>query len=244
MMVARLAVRALGFRSRWGFPAVTPCPDASIIRCTYEYFSNIFTAQMTESSDPQRRELILRAAERLFQHYGYSKTTVADIAREAKVGVGSVYLEFPSKNDIVAELSLQRYRHVLEAMRKAAHSHGGCAERLKGIFDARIKSLLHFAREGHHGIDLLRCACPATESAHEHFRTAEEDLITEFLTEAAAASEFDVVEPRQIARVLLRLYDCYSPTTVGHIGLKQARREIAVAHALILHGLLVRKSGS
>ena len=41
-------------------------------------------------NEPDRRLLILEAAGRLFRHYGPFKTTVADIAREARVGVGTV----------------------------------------------------------------------------------------------------------------------------------------------------------
>lgn len=46
------------------------------------------------------REDILAAAERLFRHFGYRKTTVADIARSAGVAKGSVYLHFTSKEEI------------------------------------------------------------------------------------------------------------------------------------------------
>ena len=69
-----------------------------------------------------RRVLILQAAERLLGHYGLQKTTVADIAREAKIGVGTVYLEFNSKDAIISELSDAKYRHVLRAMRRAARA--------------------------------------------------------------------------------------------------------------------------
>ena len=46
------------------------------------------------------REDLLEAAERLFRHFGYRKTTVADIARAAGMAKGSVYLHFSSKEEI------------------------------------------------------------------------------------------------------------------------------------------------
>ena len=54
----------------------------------------------------RRSDQILDAAERLLRHYGRNKTTVSDIAREAGIAVGSVYLEFETKDAIVAALSL------------------------------------------------------------------------------------------------------------------------------------------
>lgn len=195
---------------------------------------------MSGASDPKRRQEILRSAERLFQHYGYGKTTVADIAREANIGVGSVYLEFASKEAIVAELSVQRHACVLEAMRKAASGPGTHAERLKAVFDIRLKWFSQFAKQGQHSMELVRHACQATKQAHQRFRAQEEDFLTEFLTAAAESREFDVVEPRQVARVLLRLYDSYNPALVAELGLGHVRREIEAAHGLILRGLLLR----
>ena len=69
-----------------------------------------------KQSDPVRRAEILAVAEKLFKHYGPSKTTIGDIAREAGIGVGSVYLEFCSKDEIVGELATRRHDRVLAAL--------------------------------------------------------------------------------------------------------------------------------
>ena len=43
---------------------------------------------------------ILDAADRLLARYGYRKMTVGDLAREAGIGKGTVYLSFASKSEI------------------------------------------------------------------------------------------------------------------------------------------------
>jgi AcrR family transcriptional regulator len=45
-------------------------------------------------------ERILEAGERLFRHYGYSKTTVADIARDLGMSPANIYRFFASKVEI------------------------------------------------------------------------------------------------------------------------------------------------
>ena len=40
------------------------------------------------------RDTILDAADGLIQRFGYQKTTVDDIAREAGIGKGTIYLHF------------------------------------------------------------------------------------------------------------------------------------------------------
>jgi AcrR family transcriptional regulator len=49
----------------------------------------------------ETRARILREAERLFRHYGYSKTTVADIADACAMSSANVYRFFASKLEIV-----------------------------------------------------------------------------------------------------------------------------------------------
>ncbi|NMB88876.1 MAG: TetR/AcrR family transcriptional regulator [Chloroflexi bacterium] len=44
---------------------------------------------------------ILAAASRLIAHYGFDKTTMDDIAREAGVSKGSLYLEWPGKEPLL-----------------------------------------------------------------------------------------------------------------------------------------------
>src|SRR5688500_14434688 len=98
------------------------------------------------SSSDERRERILEAAERLFRHYGPAKTTIGDIAREVGIGVGSVYLEFCSKGDIVAELADKRRHRIVGAMRAAAR-RGPYATRLRAMLEARIEALYDLAAQ-------------------------------------------------------------------------------------------------
>jgi TetR/AcrR family acrAB operon transcriptional repressor len=55
----------------------------------------------------EREQRILDAAIKLIVHYGYDKTTVSDIAREAGVSKGAVYLHWPSKDDLFTALLLR-----------------------------------------------------------------------------------------------------------------------------------------
>ncbi len=52
----------------------------------------------------EREKLIFEATERLLGKFGYDKTTVADIAREAGISKGAIYLHFKSKDELVEKL--------------------------------------------------------------------------------------------------------------------------------------------
>ena len=52
------------------------------------------------------RERILAAAGARFMHYGYQKTTMAEIARDLDMSTGNLYRFFPSKLDIAEAIAL------------------------------------------------------------------------------------------------------------------------------------------
>lgn len=58
----------------------------------------------TSDNQIERAESILDAAETLIVRYGYDKTTVSDIAREAGISKGAIYLSFESKEALFEAL--------------------------------------------------------------------------------------------------------------------------------------------
>lgn len=55
----------------------------------------------------EREQRILDASANLFVHYGYDKTTVSDIAREAGISKGAIYLHFKSKDELLEALIIR-----------------------------------------------------------------------------------------------------------------------------------------
>ena len=55
----------------------------------------------------RRRQQIIVAAKRVFSERGFSKTTMEDIAREAELSPGTLYLYFKNKDELYASLSLR-----------------------------------------------------------------------------------------------------------------------------------------
>ncbi len=191
-----------------------------------------------------RRELILQAAERLLTHYGPQKTTVADVAREAGVGVGTVYLEFASKEAIIEELSRSRYDAVLCAMREAAtQTDKTFGERLIGAFDARLSAYLAQARTGAHACDLLHNSSVAVKNASERFHDEERALITGILEEGTRANELSVEDAALNARAILRAYGSFTPPWIFMGEREELFRLIGAVHRIVLRGVIRREAG-
>ena len=91
-------------------------------------------SQRAELAKATRREEILAAARRVFAARGFRGTTIADIAEEAGIALGTIYLYYPSKEAVFAALnqrlgeivagavqSVTPTRSVQETVRKRVH---------------------------------------------------------------------------------------------------------------------------
>jgi len=196
---------------------------------------------MRGTHDPDRRRLILEAAERLLHHYGAQKTTIAEIAREASIGVGTVYLEFSSKEAIVETLSSGRHAHVLAAMAAAAsRGRGGFAERFAAIMDARAEAYLALADEGAHARELLFCVSAPVKQAYARFQDEERALLASHIARAMESGEVAEGHADRLAASVLRAYVSFSPPSVFAEKRDDARAALRAMHELVLRGLLAR----
>ncbi len=85
----------------------------------------------------RRRQQIIVAAKRVFSERGFSKTTMEDIAREAELSPGTLYLYFKNKDELYASLSLRilQYMNIrLEDVKKEKDSEP--AQKIASIKEA------------------------------------------------------------------------------------------------------------
>jgi AcrR family transcriptional regulator len=86
-------------------------------------------------ADHERREQILRAADEHFRHYGYGKTTVADLAKAIGVSAAYVYRFFESKQAIgeaICAMTLGRIDDEMLAI--ASDAKQSASDRLRALY--------------------------------------------------------------------------------------------------------------
>ena len=80
-------------------------------------------AQSEERSKrEQRAERILDAAAELMLRWGYNKTTIDDIARQAGVAKGTIYLHWKTREDLFTALMKREYIRLAEDIRQRLSS--------------------------------------------------------------------------------------------------------------------------
>src|SRR6267142_7034521 len=98
------------------------------------------------SSPTQRKsngkyEAILRAAIKVFAGSGFFNSKVADVAREAGVADGTVYLYFKNKDDILVSIFNYYMEEALAAGRASLAQTDDPIEKLRRIVYAHLESL-------------------------------------------------------------------------------------------------------
>ncbi len=142
MLTPGLPCRELFVARSCGFTAIEKnVHRAAIHRLTRRVTGHIPSRMTTAHERKQqerhaRRRKIQRAARTVFAEKGYAKTSIEQIAREASLSVGAIYLYFRSKEDLYISLleeTLELFDTELGAIRARAESNP--AEGLKSAWN-------------------------------------------------------------------------------------------------------------
>src|SRR5512139_4166793 len=86
-----------------------------------------------------KRERILAAAERVFARRGFFASRVSEIAKDAGVADGTIYLYFKSKDDLLISLFENRMKQVNETLRAAIASETTTLDQLRAVIKAYLQ---------------------------------------------------------------------------------------------------------
>ena len=89
-----------------------------------------------------KRERILSAAERIFARHGFFAAKVSDVAKEAGVADGTIYLYFKSKDDLLISLFERRMQQVNDTLRTAIATVKSPRDQLRAFITAYLQ-LVH-----------------------------------------------------------------------------------------------------
>jgi TetR/AcrR family fatty acid metabolism transcriptional regulator len=150
-----------------------------------------------------KRQLILRAAAAVFARRGYHGASMAQVAEEAGVAAGTIYLYFAGKEQLLVTLVGGALRDYLEECRPLLAAAAPGAPRLRRLIELHLS---FFERDPDLARLLmvhLREADPAIQAGIAPALRAAYDLIEEVLRAGVAAGAFDPGLDPRLARKLL-----------------------------------------
>src|SRR6516165_6481790 len=94
---------------------------------------------MTDQSVIDRKRAILDAARTVFSRKGYSETAVDDVAEEARVAKGTLYLYFRSKEELYLAALASDLRAMNAQGRAEMEQAGNLRDKLRAFLRVRLE---------------------------------------------------------------------------------------------------------
>jgi AcrR family transcriptional regulator len=171
---------------------------------------------MTPAAPTDLRSRVLDAADRLLARHGYRGMTVDDIAAEAGIGKGTVYLAFASKEEVALSCIDRMAEGLLVELREIASGPEPHAERLHAMLLRRILVRVDYARAHATSVDALLAAVrPALLARRARHFDAEAEVIAILLADARQAGAARRVEPRTTAAALVTATNALLPYSLS-----------------------------
>ena len=120
----------------------------------------VFVRPTAEVKQAQKRERILLAATELFVKHGYRKTSVGDVARQAGVAKGTVYLYYNNKAELLFHAVALEKLHYISAFKPLFEPSMPALDSLRGFIALgitwayKLPLLARFTR-GDHELELV-----------------------------------------------------------------------------------------
>ena len=149
------------------------------------------------------RQKILDAAEHRLWHYGYKKTTIDEIASDAGVGKGTVYLYFESKEDIGLAIMAQYKETSLNEIEAIAQDQQKTpTEKLTEMLQMPMLSAHRRCQESPATLELVVAMKPHVRAWLRPFLDREYALLAAVLEEGNRQEIFQVPDTLRTARTL------------------------------------------
>lgn len=187
------------------------------------------------------RQQILDAAVARIMHYGYAKTTMAEIARDCDMSAGNIYRFFASKIDIAEAMARKLNLEINQEMAALARGKGSAPDKLRRLNSVAL----------HRTFDKLASDAKILEVAevlsHERPSFANEEMAQErvhmvrILEQGIAEGDFAAMEnPNFVAEMMQAATMKFKyPQLWSRLTLPKLERELEGVMDIILAGLTI-----
>ena len=186
------------------------------------------------------RERIIEAAKGRFRHYGYFKTTMAEVAHDCEMSPGNLYRYFKGKIDIATEIAreesiaqIERLRPLIECPFRSAR------QRLQEIVFQELRDTFHQLENNKKVVELVQYVM------HERPRFLVESLRRErrvlaiVLEHGRQSGEFNLRDSNAVAATLqAATMKFHYPQLFTHQTLEDLEDELTRLFDLLFVGLL------
>jgi AcrR family transcriptional regulator len=195
-------------------------------------------------SDTTREKIIVAARER-FSHYGYPKTTIAELAEDCAMSPGNIYRFFKGKIDIAVEIARREALSAVEVIEAVLDCPlRSSRQRLEEVVFADLRYTFHLLENQPKTLELAQIVVSDRPQFQIESLRRERRVFQRILHEGQASGEFmvDNVPATTIALHAATTKYRYAQLFTNQT-LAELERELAHVMTVIMRGLMPTSEG-
>lgn len=145
--------------------------------------------------DHEVRRRILAATETRFRHYGYNKTTVADIASDLGISTAYIYKFFASKLAICEAIVGEMVARISAGLEDVAQADKPASERLRLLYKTMLERSVALYMEDRKMHDLVRAGLDARYASVDRLKETMRTAARTIVESGRASGEFEGKTP-------------------------------------------------
>lgn len=148
---------------------------------------------------------IVHAAKKLFRKYGVKKTTMRDIAAEAGLAVGTLYLYFKNRDEVIlasAQVYIDAHKEASQ-LALSGDDNDDAAARLREYITNRFRASKETRTSEAHSAEIARAVLRVCPSRLDDERRLMFETVVQLLQKGKASKCFRITDPARDAKVFL-----------------------------------------
>jgi AcrR family transcriptional regulator len=197
------------------------------------------------SESDTTREKIIAAARERFSHYGYPKTTIAELAEDCAMSPGNIYRFFKGKIDIAVEIARREALSAVEVIEAVLDCPlRSSRQRLEEVVFADLRYTFHLLENQPKTLELAQIVVSDRPQFQIESLRRERRVFQRILHEGQASGEFmvDNVPATTIALHAATTKYRYAQLFTNQT-LAELERELAHVMTVIMRGLMPTSEG-
>lgn len=190
------------------------------------------------------RDQIIDAAKKRFSHFGYAKTTMAEVSADCAMSPGNLYRFFPGKLDIAEAIATEDYSKHLDHLRKLAVAPDKDARtRLHDLLFEELRRTYHKLEKDPRAFEMARVIATERPKFANWMLENERKILIELLDEAERRGEFSIADKAYTAEMIQSATMKFRyPQLWSKLTLPKLERELEGVMNLLIDGLCPHKS--
>jgi len=195
--------------------------------------------KLTEETTEEIKHNILDKAFARFGHFGFGKTTMAEIAKDCGMSAGNLYRYFENKKEIGAGCAKRCMQQKLELVREIVRNHRIKPEKKLQAFALEVLEYMHHQFSDQPAVmELVDFISRERWDIVLQYMEQERSLLSEILSEGNRSGDFNIPDVLGTAKwIQAALIKFIAPRYMDAFTLEELRNEAIGVTAILTKGL-------